>query len=285
MSWKNATIEVAELPTQHGLLRPWERGRAFELEMFDPSPGVREIIQRVWIARWDLRGRAPFYQEILPHPSINFVVEDNSASIWGVPTERAGRTLDGKGQAVGVKFQPGAFTAITGIEAVAITNAAMAPLSAFPEISDPILQSGGTDRPADSIVDAIEAVLASYTPVDDPALDLLADVMANMGHLSPGARVEDIARANYLSARALQRLFRRYVGVGPKWVLKRLRIHQAVEQLASEARPEWSALARKLGYYDHAHFIRDFQLIVGQSPSQYAREAAKGHEGSGAMRE
>jgi transcriptional regulator GlxA family with amidase domain len=87
-------------------------------------------------------------------------------------------------------------------------------------------------------------------------------------------RVEDLARMHNIAPRTLQRLFRRYVGVGPKWVLKRLRIHQAAERLTAANPTGWTELALDLGYYDHAHFIRDFRLVVGRSPAQYTAEAA-----------
>jgi AraC-like DNA-binding protein len=57
-------------------------------------------------------------------------------------------------------------------------------------------------------------------------------------------------------------------------VLKRLRLHQAVEQIAGQPPSDWTELALDLGYYDHGHVIRDFRLIVGQSPSRYSAEAA-----------
>src|SRR3954470_17512689 len=42
--------------------------------------------------------------------------------------------------------------------------------------------------------------------------------------------------------------------------------------------PRWTELALDLGYYDHAHFIRDFRLVVGRSPAEYAAEAARARE-------
>jgi transcriptional regulator GlxA family with amidase domain len=94
--------------------------------------------------------------------------------------------------------------------------------------------------------------------------------------VAPDARVEELAAMHHLAPRTLQRLFKRYVGVGPKWVLKRLRIHQATERLAEPNPRPWTELALDLGYYDHAHFIRDFRLVVGRSPAKYAAEAARG---------
>jgi transcriptional regulator GlxA family with amidase domain len=99
-----------------------------------------------------------------------------------------------------------------------------------------------------------------------------------MRHVGPNTRVEHLAAMHHVAPRTLQRLFRRYVGVGPKWVLKRLRIHQAAEQLTAKSAPPWTELALDLGYYDHAHFIRDFRLVAGRSPAEYAAEAARARE-------
>ena len=234
----------------------------------EPSPGLERIVQWHWIVHWDLRGREAFRQEVLPHPSINLVVEPSQALVWGVPTKRDARLLEGTGWAIGTKFRPGAFTACTGIEAARLTDTRVPVHTAF---GRPLDQRDHQPR---SIVAAIETLLSPWAALDDPALDLIGQAIDSMRHLPPSARVQDIADANHLAARTLQRLFRRYVGVSPKWVLKRLRIHQAVEQIASDPAPNWTQLALELGYYDHAHFIRDFRLVVGRSPTQYAREAA-----------
>ena len=251
----------------HGLVRPWERGNAFELERVAPSPTLERVIERHWVVRWDLRGRAPFRQEVLPHPSINLVVEPSQSRIWGVPTRRDSRLLEATGWAVGTKFQPGAFTACTRIDAFRLTDS---------HLSVPAGFGHGLDqhsREPQSIIAAVENMLARHAAIDDPALDLVAEVIGSMRRLPPNARVDDIADINHIAPRTLQRLFRRYVGVSPKWVLKRLRIHEAVEQISSHPPTDWTELALELGYYDHAHFIRDFRLIVGRSPTQYREEA------------
>jgi AraC-like DNA-binding protein len=249
-------------------VRPWQRGSTSQLERVEPSPGLERIVERHWIVRWDLRGREPFRQEVLPHPSINLVVEPSQAFVWGVPTKRDTRVLEGAGWAIGTKFQPGAFTACTGIEAARLTDDRVQLPTAFGRRLDQ------HDREPRSIIAAIETLLSPWAALDEPVLDLMGQAIDSMRHLPPSARVQEIADANHLSPRTLQRLFRRYVGVSPKWVLKRLRIHQAVEQIASDPAPHWTRLALELGYYDHAHFIRDFRLVVGRSPTQYAQEAA-----------
>ncbi len=74
-----------------------------------------------------------------------------------------------------------------------------------------------------------------------------------------------------LSARSLQRLFLHYLGVGPKWVILRYRIHDAVTDLDAGYAGPLADLAASLGWYDQAHFIRDFTALVGQTPGDYRR--------------
>jgi AraC-like DNA-binding protein len=86
--------------------------------------------------------------------------------------------------------------------------------------------------------------------------------------------VDELAARHAMSSRSLQRLFRRYVGVSPKWVLQRYRLHEAAERIAEGRDGDWAATALELGYFDQAHFIRDFKALIGASPAQYAGAAA-----------
>jgi AraC-like DNA-binding protein len=83
-------------------------------------------------------------------------------------------------------------------------------------------------------------------------------------------RASDVAAAVGVDLRSLQRRFRHYVGVGPKWVIRQYRLHEAAEQLKAETPPPLADLAASLGYADQAHFARDFKRVVGRSPGSFA---------------
>ena len=88
----------------------------------------------------------------------------------------------------------------------------------------------------------------------------------------PGiSRVDDLAQRVSTSVRRLQRLFAEYVGVGPKWVIRRYRLHEITERMAAGERIDWARLAAELGYSDQTHLSRDFTSIVGESPTRYAQ--------------
>ncbi|HSO64586.1 MAG TPA: helix-turn-helix transcriptional regulator, partial [Ornithinibacter sp.] len=67
----------------------------------------------------------------------------------------------------------------------------------------------------------------------------------------------------------LQRLFTHHVGVGPKWVLGRYRMHDAVRELDAGFEGTLTDLAVRYGWSDQAHFTRDFTALVGVTPGAY----------------
>ena len=105
-----------------------------------------------------------------------------------------------------------------------------------------------------------------------PAYALVLAVVADMLADRTLGRVEDVAERHGLSMRGLQRLFRRFVGVGPKWVLQRYRLHDAVSAIDSDpgVMADLAGLAASLGWSDQSHFTRDFTAAVGVSPHAYA---------------
>ena len=84
-------------------------------------------------------------------------------------------------------------------------------------------------------------------------------------------QAQDLAHVAGSSVRSLHRLFERYVGVGPKWIVRRSRVQEAAERVARGERVRWAVIARDLGYHDQAHLIRDFQQFAGSSPREFAR--------------
>ena len=90
------------------------------------------------------------------------------------------------------------------------------------------------------------------------------------------SRVPARCRLRIISLATMASFFRRYVGVGPKWVLKRLRIHEAADQLTAASPPRWTELALDLGYSDHAHFTRAFRRWAGCSPQEFRRDRRSG---------
>ncbi|HEX7962350.1 MAG TPA: helix-turn-helix transcriptional regulator, partial [Terriglobales bacterium] len=73
-----------------------------------------------------------------------------------------------------------------------------------------------------------------------------------------------------ISERQLEHLYRSQVGMTPKQYVRLQRIECARLALSHEKQPN-AQLAAALGFYDQAHFIREFRAIIGVTPSAYMR--------------
>jgi AraC-like DNA-binding protein len=259
---------LGETTRRRGILRPEAARRHYRLTRYAPSADLAQWVERHWIVEWDLR--EPYTQELVTHPVVNLVFEQHVALVHGVVTGRGARTIEGRGKAVGVKFRPGGLHPFLPVPAHTLTGTALSLEDAFGSNPHAEVLAAGEDRAQIAVV---ERWLRSLAPAPDPAVAEVAAVFRRILADPSLTRVDDLAAAAGRSPRALQRLFREYVGVTPKWVLRRLRLQEAAERMA-DGTGDWAALALDLGYFDQAHFINDFRRVVGRSPAEYAAQAA-----------
>ena len=103
---------------------------------------------------------------------------------------------------------------------------------------DPIIQA------------AIEAIVAA------PTASTLKEVLAQEGY----------------SAKHFIHLFKRYVGLPPKTFQRIMRFQQVIPLIHGKEKVNWAQVGTECGYYDQAHFIKDFQLFSGYNPSDFLDE-------------
>jgi AraC-like DNA-binding protein len=82
-------------------------------------------------------------------------------------------------------------------------------------------------------------------------------------------RVEALAREMGVSARHVNGLFHREIGLSAKGVGRILRFERALDQLDGARNPDLTALAYDCGYYDQSHLNRDFRELAGLTPTEY----------------
>lgn len=249
-----------------GILNPHEGRRHYRLSRAGPAADLAPWVERLWMVEWDLD--APYTQELLNHPTVNLAVEAEQAAVFGIRTARDRRTIDGAGRVVGVKFRPGGFQPWFGRSVHTLTDRVLPLTAIFGPDGDAL--AAAVRAEADAPFAVTEAFLRARRPPPDPNLDVLAAIVGTMLEDPAVVRVDELAARHAMSPRTLQRLFRRYVGVSPKWVLQRYRLHEAAERIAEGRNGGWAATALELGYVDQAHFIRDFKALIGASPAQYA---------------
>jgi AraC-like DNA-binding protein len=256
-----------------GILHPSAIGQKFDFARHLPAPDLRGFIERYWIIRWDLE--APHVQETIPYPCVNLVMERNHSRAWGVISGKFTRRLEGRGGVFGVKFRPGAFYPFLRTPISRLTDKSMSFCEAFGVEPDALEQAlFGAETDEEQIV-LMEDFLREHLPELDANVELVNQIVDCVVADRTITRVEQIAAIFGRTPRSLQRVFSQYVGVSPKWVIKRYRLHEAAEQLAHGERGDWSQMAQGLGYFDQAHFIKDFKSIIGVTPAEYAKGSAE----------
>ncbi|WP_243293961.1 helix-turn-helix domain-containing protein [Geothrix mesophila] len=243
---------------------------------FLPEGPLAGFVEHFWTVSWDLRGRPPLTRETLPHPSMHLVIEAGRSGLAGVHTGRFSRLLEGRGWVLGIKFLPGCFRPFWDRPVDELTDQVLPLGRAFgapgEALEASVLRCAGDENAAISLV---EAFLLERLPEPDAKAALARSIVARIREDRELTQAEAVAREAGLSLRSLQRLFQDYVGVSPKWVIQRYRLHEAMEQLEADQAADLPALALALGYFDQAHFTKAFKTYLGRTPAVYA----KGPEG------
>ena len=252
-----------------GVLKLSESEKNYRLTRILPSENLAYYVEQYWIVRWDLRGKKSHLQENIPHPCIHLVLERNNSRIIGAVTRKYAYSLRGLGKIVGVKFRPGGFYPFINSPVSSFTDDTINPDKVFGKQCEDFINDVLSDTEDATIVARVEKFLESYLPLHkDKNIEKVNQIIEKIGADRSITKVEDLLPLYDIQKRNLQRLFKTYVGVGPKWVIKKFRLHEVLEKMESGS-VDWQQLILELGYYDQAHFIKDFKAIIGKSPLVY----------------
>jgi AraC-like DNA-binding protein len=253
-----------------GVLHAGAAASRFTLARHDPPAGLAPFLDYFWVVRWDLRGRPPHEQAILPHPTVTLAFEETGAAVYGVDRRIFTRRLSGTGKALGVRFRPGGFRPFYSAPIFTLNDRVVPARGIFGPAADEACAAALAAASDEAMCRLAADLLRGAAPRADPLAEQVAGVVARIT-ADPGLRrVAQVADACGIPERRLQRLFAEYVGVSPKWVMRRARLHEAALRADAAGATDWAALAADLGYADQAHLTRDFTATLGIPPTRYA---------------
>ncbi|WP_175722988.1 AraC family transcriptional regulator [Burkholderia ambifaria] len=255
-----------------GVVSPKAFHQSFRLNRYYPCAELAGVLDHHWVVEWDLRDQPPYVQRTLPYPCVNLVFDRRRTGIFGVVSGAFETTLAGAGKVIGMRFRPGAFRAFLGKPVHLLTDKVVA-VSTLLDCGDAEAENavlGGEDDAA--MVAAAEALLLRGLPPPDPQVERIHAILQMLQQDLALTQVRDLAERAGFSERTLQQLFSSHVGVTPKWVICRYRLHEAADKLAGGGPVDLAELAHALGYFDQAHFTRDFRKLVGKAPAEYRRD-------------
>lgn len=82
--------------------------------------------------------------------------------------------------------------------------------------------------------------------------------------------VQQLANDTGISQRHLSRRFQKHIGLSPKEFLRVSRFVRSLQHLKKFPALSLTDIAYESGYYDQAHFIRDYKIYAGYTPREVA---------------
>ncbi|MGV3560079.1 helix-turn-helix domain-containing protein [Larkinella arboricola] len=95
----------------------------------------------------------------------------------------------------------------------------------------------------------------------------MAQAVATIKAANGNTGIKALAQSLGISQDALEKRFRRTVGTTPKQFAAIVRFRHLIR--AHPASPSLTDLAYEAGYFDQAHFIKDFRSFTGQAPQDF----------------
>jgi methylphosphotriester-DNA--protein-cysteine methyltransferase len=99
-------------------------------------------------------------------------------------------------------------------------------------------------------------------PIINAAVRLIQQQRGNIS-------VDDLSRELGVNYKYLERQFLRIIGLTPKSYSRIARFQNVMQALRYAAFHAWPSLALDCGYYDQAHFIKEFKAFTGATPSEF----------------
>jgi AraC-like DNA-binding protein len=180
-------------------------------------------------------------------------------------------TSEGQFRLLGVEFRPPAFYRLFHRHADAFTDDMTEFAEVFPRLAETLESHCSPDHSIEQLIAAIEDFVRSLLP-DAGKAPIVEAAIARISERQGLISVGDLALLTGYSARQLNRYFTSVVGIPPKHYAKIAQIHSVISAMKATDVSVLQALSLEYGYFDHAHFVRDFQRLVHTNPCSFLRD-------------
>jgi len=168
---------------------------------------------------------------------------------------------------LGVRFKPGGLQAFTNMPALAFTGHAVGLEHIFGDEGRFVAEQTAAIGEAGKI-NLVQTLLLKKLACNyryDFLIDgIIKKIIAQKGQVQLGSLLKNIK----ISERHFERQFKNTVGLNPKFFARLIRFNNIMRD-ARTGSSSLVTLSYLGGYYDQAHFIKDFRQFTGENPSEY----------------
>jgi len=99
--------------------------------------------------------------------------------------------------------------------------------------------------------------------------EIIQHFVTQIQNSSESINFKELAEKSGYSQKQFIHLFKKHVGLTPKQFHRVVRFNEILCAIFKKEKVDWAFVANEFGYYDQAHFIKDFQAFSGHNPKQY----------------
>lgn len=188
-----------------------------------------------------------------------------TAWVTGIQKQQLTYHLEQNGSAIYVRFRPGGFYVLTHIPQSEMVHAAIdAGLllgSALLRLREELINCDNTGKMFQKIENYFFAKMKPQNVQDSVISYSREHIHQPLSHL--------VHKTGY-SQKHLIALFKKYIGVTPKYFQRICRFKKVLVQIHTQKnKMDWSEIVYDHNYFDQAHFIKEFRHFSGISPKKY----------------
>lgn len=118
----------------------------------------------------------------------------------------------------------------------------------------------------------VSSFLGKMLSEDSPSDRVIKDTVESILNLKGSSSIHELSQNHNIHRRQLERKFSEKIGLSPKYLSKIVRLHAAINLLLDGNNWNLTTVAYKVGYYDQAHFVKDFKMFTGYSPKEFYKD-------------
>ncbi|MEI9943071.1 MAG: helix-turn-helix domain-containing protein [Chitinophagaceae bacterium] len=258
--------------------------------VYTPSAELQPFVKCFWTLE-DETAEEPVRQRVIPDGCMEMIFhygdlyrqyfEDGASIIqprsfvFGQITTYIEIAPTGKSGIVAARFLPDGLTPFLKIAVTELENKAVALNELFGEKGAALEEKVLTAIDATQRIKLIEEFLLSLL-ADQQTIDNITKACVDVIYQSQGqVGMEELAGKININRRKMERRFTTAIGMSPKQLSKVARLQATLKMLEQKKFTNLTSLAYENGYYDQAHFIKDFKEFTGMSPKSFFSDNLK----------
>lgn len=248
-----------------------QRGEQVTYCEFLPDPALQEFIYCYWQLKTEKPLEKPFSYCVVADGCIDIYFElknSRESYVMGFCKKYTEFQLGRNFDYVGVRFLPSMFPQLFGVNASTLSNRDELLRLILPETADYIESTFDEELPAGEVKKRFDDYFIRYLANKNLGYDLrfyraLSVILNKRGLVDLETDLD-----TGISERQLRRLFEFYIGTSPKTFSQVVRFQRVLQAKPSSRGMKQDKLFFEAGYYDQAHFIKEFKTFYGITPGQ-----------------